>query len=47
MPEASADMMLALYGATAAGYLAVVTNDFEQMIGAKPISFEDFIQSQA
>ncbi|MGQ1788485.1 SDR family oxidoreductase [Saccharicrinis sp. GN24d3] len=45
MPEPSADMMLALYGATSAGYMAVITNDFEQVIGNKPLSFEDFINS--
>ena len=40
-----AAMMLALYVVTSVGYMSVVTNDFEQVIGNKPLSFEDFINS--
>ncbi len=43
-PEESANMMLALYDATAAGYLAIVTNDYKKLTGEEPTSFADFVK---
>lgn len=43
MPEHMADMMLGLYDATAAGYLAVVTNDYKELTGKEPVLFADFL----
>jgi uncharacterized protein YbjT (DUF2867 family) len=43
MPEHMAEMMLGLYDATAAGYLAIVTNDYKELTGKEPVLFADFL----
>ena len=43
MPEPMVEMMSALYSAVRAGYTAIVTNDFEKVMGSTPVCFKDYI----
>jgi uncharacterized protein YbjT (DUF2867 family) len=44
MPESSADMMIALYQATSAGYLSGVTDVFNKITGESPQFLKDFVK---
>lgn len=45
MPEGAVQYMAVLYGAVRAGYTAVVTNDVESVTGHKPVTFDEFVNS--
>jgi len=44
MPEGAVQYMSILYAAVRAGYMAVVTDDAENVTGHRPIGFEDFVK---
>lgn len=47
VPEPSVQYMASLYRIVRNGHTALVTNDFEKLTGAKPLSFEEFASKNA
>jgi uncharacterized protein YbjT (DUF2867 family) len=43
VPDVTVDFMAMLYSFIKAGYFTTITNDFENIMGRKPKTFEDFV----
>ena len=44
LPEEHADMLLALYNATAAGYTAAITDDVKTVTGKNPLTLKEVLR---